>query len=302
MNLPRQKAFVYLRRSQDRKDRQVLSIEGQRKEMKRLLKLHDLTPIWMEAESQSAYKTGRPVFDNMIHRIESGEARVILTWTANRLARNARDAGTLIHMLQEGQLLKIVVDGKTYSAANADDQFMLNIDFGMSKKSSDDTSRNVKRGNLAKYERGEYPGNAPIGYKNIKVGHFKNIGPEKERAPLVIASFKAAASGQYTLDELHKHTRDEIGLTTRTGRPIGKSTLNDLLQRKLYTGNFMHGGELRVGTYDPLISLDLFEQAQVAMGWAKNSKKVRSSTSGRDFLFKGPLRCCLLYTSPSPRD
>lgn len=58
------------------------------------------------------------------------------------------------------------------------------------------------------------------------------------------------------------------------------------------------------GTYEPLISVDLFEKVQVAMGWKKASSRRPASTSGREYLYKGlPLcRTCKFnitaYTKP----
>ena len=290
MNEPKPKAFVYLRRSQDREDRQLLSIEGQKKALTKVIEQEGFSPIYMPAESQTASKIGRPIFNDMTERIHAGEARYIVVWSANRLSRNSKDAGDVIYAMDEGSLLAIITPSKRYSAAK-DDKFMLGIEFGTSKLYSDEISANVLRGNEAKYERGEYPGNAPIGYENVKIGHYKNIAPDPKRSELVKEAFRLAATGTYTLDELHRLIRDIKGLTTRTGRPIGKSTFYDMLQRKLYTGTFKYGGSWRIGSYEPLVSHELFDKVQVAMGWAKNAKRQRSSTSGRDYAFKGPIRC-----------
>ena len=291
MNTPKQKAFIYLRRSQDRHDRQVLSIEGQRKQLKKIIKEHNLAPIWMPAESASAHKTGRPIFNQMIERIKAGEARIIVTWTPNRLSRNAKDAGEIVHLLQEGLLLKVITDNKVYSTANPEDQFFLGLELGMAKKNSDDTSRSVKRGNLAKYERGEYPGNAFIGYTNVANGYYKNIAPDPERAPLVVACFEMASTGQYTLNELFVEARDNLRLTSRKGKQLKKSTFQEMLQRLAYTGNFEYAGEVREGSYQPLISKELYNKVQHAMGWKRGSKRTRNSTSGLFYPFKRILRC-----------
>lgn len=71
----KENCFVYLRRSQDREDRQQLSIEKQDEAIKELLKRHNLTPIYMPAEERSARRKGRPIFADMVRRIEAGEAK-----------------------------------------------------------------------------------------------------------------------------------------------------------------------------------------------------------------------------------
>jgi site-specific DNA recombinase len=148
----RTKAFVYMRRSQDRDDRQVLSIEGQLKAVGRAVETHGIAPIYLPAEEQTASKVGRPVFNDMMDRIEAGEARYIVTWAANRLSRNYIDGGRLMQALHTGKLLSIVTPERVYHPT-LQDMLMLHIELGMSKMYSDEISANVKRGYQAKYER-----------------------------------------------------------------------------------------------------------------------------------------------------
>ena len=287
----KQKAFIYTRRSQDRDDRQVLSIDGQKQELTKLIQTHEYNPIWLPAEERTAHKTGRPIFDDMVRRIEAGESRIVVVWSANRLARNALDGGRLIHYLHTGQLLKIVTPGRQYSSASMEDQFMLQIEFGMSKMYSDEISKNVKRGYRSKYERGEYPTQAPLGYVNKSVQHAKNIYPDPEKAALVVRCFEQVSTGTYTLKEIWQYARDELGLTTRKGHPVARQTIFDMLHNIVYTGTFKHGGEYHKGSYTPLISKELYDQVQFAMGWRRGPGAGRGSTAGRDYPFKGPFVC-----------
>ena len=64
--------------------------------------------------------------------------------------------------------MQIDTPGKQY-LNTPDDKFYLSLEFSMAKKSSDDLSVVVKRGIRQKYERGEYPNFAPIGYINTKI-------------------------------------------------------------------------------------------------------------------------------------
>ena len=287
-NLPKRKAFVYVRRSQDRADRQVLSIEGQLSEAKRLVIKEEFTALYQPAESKTAFMPGRPIFNDMMGRIEAGEARHIVTWEAARLARNPVDSGRIIWALETGNLVSIVTPTRTYRNTT-EDKFLLQIEFGVSKMYSDRISSGVKRGYAAKYERGEYPGEAPLGYVNVDIGHNKNIAPDPVKGPLVVEVFRFAATGKYTLDEVWRYARDVLNLTSRKGNPIVKQTVFDMLRRRLYTGTFKYAGEWRKGSYKPLISADLFDQVQLAMGW--KVKRERNSTHGTDYPFKGVVVC-----------
>ncbi len=47
-------------------------------------------------ESRTAKEPGRPVFNDLLRRIENGEAAGILSWHPDRLARNSVDGGKII--------------------------------------------------------------------------------------------------------------------------------------------------------------------------------------------------------------
>jgi site-specific DNA recombinase len=271
------KAFIYLRKSQEREDRQVLSIDSQRQALRELIKRENISPIWLPKEEQSASKIGRPIFEDMIRRIYKGDARHIVTWNANRLSRNSKDAGEIIYAFDQNALISIKTPNRTYRNTK-EDKFMLSIEFGTSKLYSDEISANVLRGYQAKYERGEYPTHAPTGYLNATIGYHRNIIPDPERAPKVQELFKLAASGKYTLDELHKHCIQILKLTSRNNNPLPKQTLAELLKKPVYYGVYQHGKDWHKGRYERLISQDLFDQVQIAMGW--RTKKPRNSTRG----------------------
>ena len=81
VNNPNQlKYFIYARKSTDVEEKQVQSIEGQLDELHLLAKRENLEVIEEFIEKQSAKIPGRPIFNNMISRIEKGQANGILSW------------------------------------------------------------------------------------------------------------------------------------------------------------------------------------------------------------------------------
>ncbi len=286
------KCFVYLRRSQDREDRQQLSIEKQDTQVKQVIIRNNLSPVYLPPEERSAKYPGRPIFNDMMDRIESGEIQYISSWALSRLSRNPIDGGRVIYALDTGKLLAIYTPSRTYRNT-PDDKMILAIELAFAKKNNDDLSVQVKEGFEAKRSHGQYPGPAPLGYVNaiIRPGE-RNIEPDPESSDKVIECFEMASKGIWTLDDVWKHSVD-TGLKSRKGKPISKQTLNDMLQRRLYTGVFKYGGnEWHLGSYEPLITVELFDKVQIAMGWVKGpSNKKPSTTSGRFYPFKGLLLC-----------
>ena len=74
------KYFLYARKSTDEPDRQILSIEAQITELKEFAERENLNIVENFIESQTAKILGRPIFNEMIKRIVSGEAEGILAW------------------------------------------------------------------------------------------------------------------------------------------------------------------------------------------------------------------------------
>ena len=64
------KFFLYARKSTDVEDKQILSIEAQITELREFAKRENLEIIDIIIEKQSAKTPGRPIFDNMLSRME----------------------------------------------------------------------------------------------------------------------------------------------------------------------------------------------------------------------------------------
>ena len=73
-----QKFFLYARKSTDVEDKQVRSIEDQIAELRAFAKNENVEIADIFIEKQSAKIPGRPIFGEMISRIEKGETQGIL--------------------------------------------------------------------------------------------------------------------------------------------------------------------------------------------------------------------------------
>jgi len=96
------KYFLYARKSSESEDRQVQSIQDQIDRLKALAIQMKLEIVEVYEEARSAKQpNNRPLFLEMLERIERGEAQGIVCWQINRLSRNPVDSGTLQWMLQK---------------------------------------------------------------------------------------------------------------------------------------------------------------------------------------------------------
>ena len=101
------KFFIYTRKSTDTEDRQVRSISDQLAELKELAVKEQIEVVDIFVEKQTAKAPGRPVFNEMLLRIEANEASGILAWHPDRLARNSVDGGKIIYLLDTGKIAEL---------------------------------------------------------------------------------------------------------------------------------------------------------------------------------------------------
>jgi len=132
MNNQTKKFFIYTRKSTDDKDRQVRSISDQLSELKDLALKEQLEVIDVFVEKQTAKIPGRPVFNEMMSRMEAGEASGILAWHPDRLARNSVDGGQIIYLVDTGVIQELKFPTFWFDPT-PQGKFMLSIAFGQSK-------------------------------------------------------------------------------------------------------------------------------------------------------------------------
>ena len=77
-NFQTKKFFLYARKSTDTEERQVRSIDDQIAELQELAKKENIEVIKTFIEKQTAKEPGRPIFNEMLSRIEKCEAEGIL--------------------------------------------------------------------------------------------------------------------------------------------------------------------------------------------------------------------------------
>ncbi len=250
------KYAIYLRKSTDTEDKQVLSLESQESELKRLALLHGLDVVETLQESRSAKEPGRPVFNYLMDLVSSGKVDAILCWKIDRLTRNPVDGGQIQWFLQNGKIKCITTFEKNYYPN--DNVLLMSIEQAMASQYIRDLSTNVKRGNRAKLERGEWPNHAPFGYYNDKA--TKTVKVDKKLAPYVVRTFELCIAGK-NYQEISNALYEE-GLRTESGRKVFKSQIQRTVLNPFYYGMMLRDGKYYEGKHETLISKHTFDSAQ----------------------------------------
>lgn len=260
------RAFLYCRKSSESEEAQKYSIPAQEAEMRKRAADLGLSIVRVFRESQSARKTGRPVFAEMMDLVYDGGCDVLLCWQPDRLSRNGKDAGTIIYALEEGLIDRIITHDKVFAHGGMD-RMVLNMEFGASRIASDDMIIKTQRGVRQKVERGEAPGCPPWGYLNAKESKKHGIVIPDERAwPYVRRVWDMALSGSLTLSQIAAATAefptDALGKKGFSGKPMSVSGIQQILTNPFYYGFFRWGGKLNPGVHKKMVTKAEFDRVQ----------------------------------------
>ena len=278
------KFFLYARKSTDVEDKQVLSIEAQIAELRAFAKQNALNIVDTFIEKQSAKIPGRPIFNEMLKRIEKDEANGILAWHPDRLARNSVDGGKIIYLIDCGRIMALKFP-QFWFEPTPQGKFMLNIAFGQSKYYVDSLSENTKRGLRQKVRRGEYPSVAPVGYINDV--RTKSIVVDRKKAKVIKAAFEYYATGNARLEDVSDFLAQR-GILSRGGKRIHKTRATFILSNPFYCGLFRYSGELHEGKHEPIIAKKIFDKVQEVL---KQRGRPHHKTKNEPQDFCGLLKC-----------
>ncbi len=277
--------FVYLRKSTEEEDKQIQSLDSQKDELtEKVIRPRNIPVLQWYYESKSAKLPGRPIFNEMIDRIKNGEANHVIVWHINRLARNLKDGGDIMWLVEQGKL-KIITPTRIY-----DSEEIVNFthEFGQSAKFSHDLSRDVTRGLYNKVKKGIPPIHAPIGYYNDRYmpKGLKNIKVDKERFHLVKRMWDMLLTGSYTPRSILRIATNDWGLRQKTGKPIRENRIYDLFRNPFYCGQFIYHSVLYEGIHTPMVTKTEFETAQEIL-----NVRGRKRITKRELSYTGILNC-----------
>jgi site-specific DNA recombinase len=280
------KYFIYCRKSSEDEDRQILSIDAQISELNAIAARDGVSIVATLTECRSAKEPGRPVFNDMLRRIEAGEANGILAWKLDRLARNFDDGGKIIGLLQRGVIREIRTFEKTYLPS--DNVLMIAVELGMANQYVRDLSTNIRRGIREKIRRGIYSSRAPIGY--INEPRLRTIEPHPVFFPKMKRVMELFATGHYSLTAIQKQLADAGIVGVQSKKPLPLSSIGNFLRNPFYYGVFLHKGEMHQGVHIPMISKKTFDEIQVALVRIGKPQS-RNKQGDKGFLFLNFATC-----------
>lgn len=293
-------ADIYRRKSQEDKSRQILSLETQSDICDDLVEYWKVTIGENYEESKSA-KTAkeRPLFEQMMHRIEKGKTEVIVCWKIDRLVRNMREGGWIIDLLQSGKLKAIITKDKVYLPE--DNTIITAIEMASATEYSQELSRKVNDGNAKKARKGIPNGIAVLGYVNNK---HKDQGKrdwrdDPKRWKLLQQGLRKILDENISPSKVFKWLREEVKMTTPKrkkagGSLISKSCFYRFLSRSEIAGFVDYKGDkIKLNScITPMITEDEYWEIQKRLGKKGNRKIKRVVTVYSNLLYSPKGHIC----------
>ncbi len=237
---------------------------------------------WFE-EKETAAKRGRPIFNRMVTELKQKKADGLIIHKIDRSARNFADWAKIGDLADIGIDIHFATESLDFSSRGgrltADIQAVIAADY----------IRNLReeciKGIQGRLKQGLYPFKAPIGYLDNGGGKPKTIDPVK--GPLVRQLFELYATGNYSIKSLAKETK-RLGLFNDGGKPLAKTTVEQILKNPFYTGiiKIKRTNQVYPGIHEPLISASLFEKV-TAIRTGRYHKKVTK----HQHRYRGLFRC-----------
>lgn len=272
--------FGYIRVSTERQG-DGASLEAQKDAITGFASQNNLQIVQWFEERETASKTGRPIFGQMMAALQRGEAEGLVIHKIDRSARNYKDWSIVDDVLQLGIKVYSAADNLDFDTRGG--RLMADIQMALAADYSRNLSQEVKKGIYGRIKNGIYPFRAPLGYLDTGGGKVKAIDPIK--APLVRQVFELYCSGDYSITSLTDEMRRR-GLKGFGDRLVVRRNIESILRNPFYCGKMLIRGKLYDGSHEPLVTVLKFRRVAAikAQRFAKKSTK-------HEMVFRGLFTC-----------
>lgn len=239
---------LYARKSTKGKDKQQKSIQDQLSECSEFAERNNILILNKYIDKHTARKSNsRTEFSNMITAINKGRYNAILSWHPDRLARNMKEGGEIIDLLDRGVLVDLKFPSFTF-VNDGHGKVSLGIEFVLAKNYSDNLSVTTERGNKRRFLEGKGLRDDKYGYKLNKEKYYR---PDGKNFELIRNTFKMAYQG-ISHNEISEYLNRENFSFKGEKRIVRKQEISRILADPFYVGSHVIGD----GIYD-LIKLDV---------------------------------------------
>ena len=193
----------------------------------------------------------------------------LIIYKIDRLSRNTDDYSQIRIMMKKYNVEIISISERFEN--NPVGRFVENMLANTAQFDNDVRTERCTNGMKEAVLEGRYVWGAGIGYINTKVSGKANIAPDA-MAPLVKEMFSLIATGLYPLTDVRKMMAEK-GLRLKNGNEVSKQHYYELIRNPIYMGLIYKFGEVVQGTFESIISEELFYNVQKVI--KNNGRKTR---------------------------
>ena len=242
-----------------------------------------------EDAGESAKTADRPALLELLDYCakQRGVVTRVYAYNVSRLARRTED-----HLMIRGVLAKLGVGVVSVTEALDDSpagKLTETLLAAIAQFDNDQRSARTTEGMKTATSAGRWTHQAPVGYKNAGRGKSPSLVPDPQKAPLVVEAFRRIAAGEDATRV--RRDAERAGLVSRGGR-LARTTFYRMLSSRIYVSVVETKLGSARGDWQPLVTIDLFHRAQLALrrpedgGTKKRYTKLRA-----DFGLRGVIRC-----------
>lgn len=275
--------YGYIRVSTARQGEGV-SLQEQRASIERFAAQRGLTiSRWFE-ERETAAKTGRPIWSEMLRLLKKRAASGVVIHKIDRGVRNGRDWVDLTELVDKG-IIELYFANEGLDLTNRGGRLSADLQAVVAADYIRNLREEALKGINGRLKQGILPLPAPVGYLDCGAGKPKAIDPVK--GPLVRRAFELYATGRYNLHTLLTEVQ-KLGLKNRRGGEVSLNGLATMLRNPFYIGliRVKRRKETYEGAHDHLLKKSLFDQVQRVLDGKLSARPAR-----HDFLLRRTVRC-----------
>ena len=273
-----QQALIYCRVSTEEQAKNNNSLRTQEILCRRFAESngHKVVAVYVD-DGKSATNLNRPALQDLIARCQQDKSiDAVIVQETDRLARNTNDHLTVKAVLKRAGV-KLISVNQPMLDESPEGNMIDTIIASVNQFQSEITGRKTKKGMQTKFDMGEYPGWAPIGYLNKRVNENgmvqdiqkRSVGnneyfskknktkgiivKDSEKWGLVKEGLKMYITGNYSGLEISDILYLK-GLRSKTGKRIQNSVILRVLRDPFYCGIIRWKGQERKGNQEPMIT------------------------------------------------
>lgn len=278
------KAIIYCRVSTTMQEEND-SLKNQIKQCKEYCKNKGLIVTNIFSDVESGTHDDRKEYLKLKEEIEKNNFDVLVVYETSRISRKMIELLTFLNLLQENKIDFISITESMFDTTTPEGKFAMSIRLSVIQLERDNTAKRVTERLRFKASQGQYvTGSPPRGYKLID----KKLVIDPEISPMIKDVFQSYLNGESTYSLCQKYN------LLWGGKEIKRILTNPIYTGKIRYGHRTNSREQKIktpfivqGTHEPIISDDIFEQAQIML-----KQKSRTSKKSIDnSIFNGLLKC-----------